>query len=193
MREKTVYPVDMVAHLWAHKRQDSARNPGRNFYFSGDTIYSYGSHFPIAHHVENKRGESAVLLTTRSYSVTTSGHTWTVQRACEHLTVFHVPDVDNREPRKQFADYRARYMALVGKYAKARQRKPEYLPLLRDLVEEANRLCRILRIASALDPARRFDGHGCRVSGNREEGTGTEATGRAQAGTGSPGAIAEVG
>ena len=150
MREKTVYPVDMVAHLWAHKAQDYARNPGHNFYFSGDTIYSYGSHFPIARHVENKRGGSAVLLTTRSYSVTTSGHTWTVQRACEHLTVFHVPDVDNREPRKQFADYRARYMALVGKYAKARQRKPEYLPLLRDLVEEANRFAEFFGLRSRL-------------------------------------------
>ena len=30
-------------------------------------------------------------------------------------------------------------MALVGKYAKARQRKPEHLAALRDLVEEANR------------------------------------------------------
>jgi hypothetical protein len=55
------------------------------------------------------------------------------------LTVFHVADVNSAEPRKQFAEYRAAYMALVGKYAKARQRKPEYLAELRGLVEEANR------------------------------------------------------
>jgi len=64
---RTVYPADMVAHLWAHKSQDYARNPGHNFYFHGDTIYSYGSHFPVARHV-TRRGRSAVLFTTRSYS-----------------------------------------------------------------------------------------------------------------------------
>ena len=57
MRTRTVHPADMVAHLWAHKSQDFARNPGHNFYFHGDTIYSYGSHFPVARHVENKRGK----------------------------------------------------------------------------------------------------------------------------------------
>ena len=139
MRTRTVHPADMVAHLWAHKSQDFARNPCHNFYFHGDTIYSYGSHFPVARHVENKRGESAVVFTTHSYSSTTAGHKCMVEGACRHLTVFHVADVNTTEPRKQFAEYRAAYMALVGKYAKARQRKPEYLAELRGLVEEANR------------------------------------------------------
>ena len=138
MRTRNVHPADMVAHLWAHKSQDFARNPCHNFYFHGDTIYSYGSHFPVARHVENKRGR-AVLFTTRSYSSTTAGHKCMVEGACRHLTVFHVADVNGTEPRKQFAEYRAAYMALVGKYAKARQRKPEHLAALRDLVEEANR------------------------------------------------------
>jgi hypothetical protein len=61
-----------------------------------------------------------------------------VEGACRHLTVFHVADVNTTEPRKQFAEYRAAYMALVGKYAKARQRKPEILADLRGLVSEAN-------------------------------------------------------
>ena len=61
MRTRTVHPADMVAHLWAHKSQDFARNPGHNFYFHGDTIYSYGSHFPVARHVENKRRPSGAL------------------------------------------------------------------------------------------------------------------------------------
>ena len=137
-RIRNVHPVDMVAHLWAHKSQDFARNPCHNFYFHGDTIYSYGSHFPIARHVENKRGR-AVLFTTRSYSATTAGHKCVVASACRHLTVFHVADVTGSDCRKQFAEYRAEYMALVGKYAKARQRKPEHLDALRRLVEEANR------------------------------------------------------
>ena len=52
-RTRHVYPVDMVAHLWAHRAQESAPQRG-NFYFDGDTIYSYGSHFPIARHVKHK-------------------------------------------------------------------------------------------------------------------------------------------
>jgi hypothetical protein len=149
-RIRSVYPVDMVAHVWAHKSQDFARNPGDNFYFRGDTIYSYGSHFPIARHVENKRGESAVLFTTRSYSATTAGHKCMVAGACRHLTVFHVAQVNTTEPRKQFAEYRAQYMALVGKYAKARQRKPEILDSLRGLVEEANRFAEFFGIRARL-------------------------------------------
>jgi len=136
-RTRNVHPVDMVAHLWAHKSQDYARNPGHNFYFNADTIYSYGSHFPIARHVTRK-GQSAVLFTTRSYSATTAGHKCVVASACRHLTAFHVADVTGSDTRKQFAEYRAEYMALVGKYAKARQRKPEHLDALRRLVEEAN-------------------------------------------------------
>ena len=153
MRTRNVHPADMVAHLWAHKSQDFARNPGHNFYFHGDTIYSYGSHFPVARHVENKRGR-AVLFTTRSYSSTTAGHKCMVEGACRHLTVFHVADVNGTEPRKQFAEYRAAYMALVGKYAKARQRKPEHLAELRRFSGGGKPLCRLLRFAAALDPAR---------------------------------------
>ena len=148
-RTRYVHPVDMVAHLWANQTQDSARNPCHNFYFHGDTIYSYGSHFPIARHVTRK-GNSAVLLTTRTYSATTAGHISMVAGACRHLTVFHVADVTGSDFRKQFAEYRAAYMALVGKYANSRQRKPEYLAELRGLVEEANRYAEFFGLRARL-------------------------------------------
>lgn len=70
-----------LAHIWMHQRQDEGHNAGRSFYFNGDTIYSYGSHFPIARHVTGANGEPAILFTTRSYSVTTSGHISRVRRA----------------------------------------------------------------------------------------------------------------
>ena len=73
-----------------------------------------------------------------------------VEGACRHLTVFHVADVNGTEPRKQFAEYRAAYMALVGKYAKARQRKPEYLAALRGFSGGGKPLCRLLRFAARL-------------------------------------------
>jgi hypothetical protein len=92
-RVKEVHSNDMVAHLWAHQSQTSARNAQRNFYFDGNTIYSYGGHFPIAKIVENKRGGRAVVFTTRSYSVTTSKHISATRSAVREMTVFNVADI----------------------------------------------------------------------------------------------------
>ena len=87
-----VYPNHEIPHLWAHQSQDKARNSTGSLYFEGQTIYSYGAHFPIARHVTNLRGERAVLLTTDHHSVTTSGHCSAVARAIPpSVPVFHVP------------------------------------------------------------------------------------------------------
>lgn len=67
---RKVVPSDTVCHLWAHKAQDEARTPSSNCYFHGPTLYSYNSHFVVAHHAENGR----VLWNDASYNSTTSGH-----------------------------------------------------------------------------------------------------------------------
>jgi hypothetical protein len=93
-RSKQVFDTGEIPHLWAHRAQDSARNAQRNLYFENEVIYSYGSHFPIARHVENKKGKRAVLLTTARYSVTTSGHISAVSSAIPPtVPVFNVPYV----------------------------------------------------------------------------------------------------
>jgi hypothetical protein len=89
-----VYTNHEVPHLWAHQSQREARNSNGTLYFIGDTIYSYGSHFAIAKHVSNDRGQRAVLFTTARYSVTTAGHCSAVARAIPPtVPVFHVPEV----------------------------------------------------------------------------------------------------
>ena len=93
-RQKHVFCTGEIPHLWAHGTQDDARNRQGNLYFEGDTIYSYGSHFPIARHVVNKAGGRAVLFTTASYSVTTSGHCSAVRSAIPSgIAIFRVPEV----------------------------------------------------------------------------------------------------
>jgi hypothetical protein len=93
-RRKHVFDTGEIPHLWAHRTQDEARNRQGNLCFTGDTIYSYGSHFPIARHVVNEAGKRAVLFTTATYSVTTSGHCSAVRSAIPSGTpVFHVPNV----------------------------------------------------------------------------------------------------
>jgi hypothetical protein len=77
---KKVVSSEMVAHLWANQSQDEARNARNTLYFKGDTIYSYGGHFPIARHVETKKGK-VILFTDRGYSITTSKHIAYVRHA----------------------------------------------------------------------------------------------------------------
>jgi hypothetical protein len=68
---KKVFPNDMVAHVWAQQKQDEGRSGNGNFSFSGPTIYSYGT--PIANIVTGTRKRKGALLTSQSYSVTTTG------------------------------------------------------------------------------------------------------------------------
>lgn len=65
---RKVVDASQVCHLWANKSQDEARTPSGNIYFTGPTLYSYGEHFVIAHHLEN----GGILWNGASYSNTTS-------------------------------------------------------------------------------------------------------------------------
>lgn len=96
MRQRNVYPTDRIAYLWMHKTQSEARNQLGNLYFQVATIFSYGSHFPIAKHVTSKNGkQTAIEFTTRSYSKTTSKHLCLVRRAIPSgVTVFNVQNVN---------------------------------------------------------------------------------------------------
>lgn len=78
-RTKKVFDDRNVAHLWANKVQSDARNQRHTFYFEGDTIYSYGRHFPIAVHYKN-----VVLFTLDTYSNTTAKHIDYVRSAASH-------------------------------------------------------------------------------------------------------------
>ena len=67
---KQVYDNAMVAHIWAHQSQNSARSHNGNFSFEGDTIYSYQT--PIARIVRGATGQPVALRTREKYSVTTT-------------------------------------------------------------------------------------------------------------------------
>lgn len=69
----------MVAHLWANEKRESAN--GSNFYFEGESIYSYGRHFEVGRIVRNKRGEKAYLINDIYRSSSTSKHQCCVRNA----------------------------------------------------------------------------------------------------------------
>jgi hypothetical protein len=89
---KYVHDTRRIAHLWMHKEQAHARNAQANFYFRDSTIYSYGSHFPIASHARTNAGEQCVIMTTRTYGPTTTKHLHLVRRAIpDNVPVFYAP------------------------------------------------------------------------------------------------------
>jgi hypothetical protein len=91
-RRRCVFPNREIPHLWAHQTQDEARNGTGSFYFSGATIYSYGSHFPIATHVKGSQGQPGILFTSDRDSVTTSQHMSMVLRSIPpDVPLFTVP------------------------------------------------------------------------------------------------------
>jgi hypothetical protein len=92
-RQRHVFPNREIPHLWAHQTQDEARNGTGSYYFRGATIYSYGSHFPIATHVKGSQGQPGILLTSEKNSVTTSQHMHMVSRSIPpDVPVFTVPN-----------------------------------------------------------------------------------------------------
>lgn len=77
---KRIHTPQNVAHLFANQLQSEATTQGRNFYFNGKNIYSYGSHFCIAKFVDNE----TLLFTENSYSNTTAKHINHVWHATSH-------------------------------------------------------------------------------------------------------------
>jgi hypothetical protein len=111
-RTKTVYKnVSELAHVWAQQKQTEGKTPyrnssggmfgsgngfsGRSAFFETDTIYSYGKHFPMA-----KFHGNVVLITSESYSTTTSSHISDVRSAVSHKDTFTVPNVLNPKCEK---------------------------------------------------------------------------------------------
>lgn len=80
-RQKTVYPRDMVAHLWANASQDEARDPSGNMYFNGPTLYSYGSHYVIGYRFQDGDGGAFYIMNADSNSNTTNKMRYIAQRA----------------------------------------------------------------------------------------------------------------
>lgn len=123
-----------VAHLWANQLQDDARTPSGNLYFNHNGIFSYGSHFLIACHVENSRGEKAILVTKRTYSNTTNAQINIVRSASRHIKQLFVPDPDENKG-ELFEKWYLEIKHVADKLANAR--KPEkYVLQIRGIINE---------------------------------------------------------
>lgn len=147
-RIKHVVDGSEVAHLWAHKSQDWAKSKGiGNLFFEGDTIYSYGKHFPIARLVQDKNGVNVVLFTNRDYSVTTSKHKHQVRGAIPHGTkIFYVQNPDETPDIREIKRKEESAANLIAKSKKARANKAGYLSSAESLINDAKELSKFFNI-----------------------------------------------
>ena len=122
---KQVHDNGMVAHIWAHQSQDSARSNNGNFWFEGDTIYSYRT--PIARLIPSLDGKVA-LRTNETFSTTTSGkHEPAISRALDYgryIKDFHVPSIGvsggRLSGRSGAVDHDANVAHLLAGYERAK-------------------------------------------------------------------------
>lgn len=139
--KKVVSPSE-VAHLWANKVQSEARTSSYNFYFEGDTIYSYGRHFPIAIHKDG-----FVLFTKRRYSNTTAKHISCVAQASSHLKkvyCYNPHDAISSNLSKWNDDIKA----IIHQMQKARK-KELYFDKIQSLQNEAKEYCKYMKYKPA--------------------------------------------
>lgn len=95
---KVLKSTNEVFHYWANKVQSEGKAAA--VFFDGDYLYSYGKHFCIARHLPN----NTAAFTTRSYSVTTSGHVSSARSAARHLNVVFCNDpTDSAMSNMRFA------------------------------------------------------------------------------------------
>ena len=138
--KKVFSSTSELAHTWAHQLQQTGTNSGRSFYFEGDTIYSYGAHFPIA-----KIVNGAVLFTTRSYSNTTAKHISIVRNSVSHKNLIFCYNPQNSH-ESNFNEYLREAESIVKNLTNAR--KPEkYLSELSYINGRANKYAEFFGIA----------------------------------------------
>jgi hypothetical protein len=157
-RQKTVFDSRQVAHIWANGSAPEGRNGGQNnFYFHGDTIYSYGSHFPIARFATEVKGTTRetcpILFTTRSYSSTTAKHICFVRYALsdsqrDRVIRCYNPSASSQDSHvKNWNNIRDNYLETLKSATKARGRKADILRTAEGLRQSANHYRKVFKLS----------------------------------------------
>lgn len=84
-----VFDNAQTIHVWAAQTQPSGRSHNGNLSFDGPTLYSYST--PIANIVPGADGAPVAIITSHTYSVTTTGKHMPHSRDVSHMRRFSVP------------------------------------------------------------------------------------------------------
>ena len=135
-----------IAHEFAYGATEG-HTGNWNLFIEGDCIYSYGHHFCIAKRV----GKGSVLLTTRTYSISTAKHIRYVWNATGHMDHIYCydPDASHAENQRRFLE---EIKDLLPHLAKAR--KPEiWIHMIQVISERAKKYCEFFGIKMEKDLA----------------------------------------
>jgi len=109
-----------LAHAWAN--QTKAAATASNFHFSGPTIYSYGTHFPIA-----TLDRETVLFTSRTYGNSTAKHISHARRAIPHgIPVIYCHNPLTRNHTGNLETFAAELADSLAKYKTAKKYKDSH-------------------------------------------------------------------
>jgi hypothetical protein len=95
-----------LSHAWIHRTSNNESGNGSNFFYEGDTLYSYGNHFACA-----KDYGDFVLVNISNYSATTSKHMSYTRQALTHKTTHEVDNpaaYSKAEHQSNYSDLKAR-------------------------------------------------------------------------------------
>jgi|SRR3972149_11405532 len=135
-----------VAECFASNREHTCHS--LHVFNDVHTIFSYGSHFPIAKKTSlfDDDGKRIVFFTTRDYSVTTSSHKSDVRWAL-HQNGFRIVEVHNVEAinRQAIDDLTAQQNEAQGKAERARKQwsKESWQVKFRQCKDDASLLTRL--------------------------------------------------
>jgi len=76
-----------VIKAWYWVKSGDGRNTNESIYFRGDTIFSYGEHFPMAHRLSS----GTFMVNGDTYSSTTSHHQSILRRVLRNENTFIIP------------------------------------------------------------------------------------------------------
>ena len=88
---KTVFDNSGVAHAFASGSIESGRSNSGNFFFEGDTLFSYGYHYPVAH--LDRKNRIAYMNDKRSSVTTEVKHKNPARMALSHFTLIYLPNM----------------------------------------------------------------------------------------------------
>lgn len=143
---KSVFNNNEIGHAWYHQTEGhEGRNSNRSLFFEGDTIYSYGYHFPIA---RVDRDNNVTLVNNNTYSNTTSQH---VSNVCSSIanTIFYVdnPRAQSKvEHKENYAKMREAIAETYKLASRARTYKDMLLTQASNTIDQANRYSKLYKL-----------------------------------------------
>ena len=145
-RIRSVYPSDMVCHLWANHHTHSIRNSTNTIFAESGVLYSYGRHYAIGAFINNDKGELLLLMNTHSRSITTAQHVakaWHALDSRQRQSAIRVPTLSG-DSLRDISSIAHACMQSAGaplqSCKKARDRLPVYIEQAREALDNARKL-----------------------------------------------------